>query len=62
MSLAEFKTSPWAKSHLGYSGSTLSLTPAPEYANSEVLVHRSVPCHRLGRHQRRDGPRPWQGA
>jgi hypothetical protein len=38
MSLAEFKTSPWGKSHPCYRASALSVTPAPEYANSEVLV------------------------
>ncbi len=38
MSLAEFRDSPWAKSHSSYIGSALSLIPAPEYANSEVLV------------------------
>ncbi len=38
MSLADFKASPWAKSHGHYRQSALSLVPAPEYANSEVLV------------------------
>ncbi|QQO34299.1 hypothetical protein JJC00_00825 [Bradyrhizobium diazoefficiens] len=38
MSLAEFKASPWAKSHPLYKAAALSVTPAPEYANSEVLV------------------------
>ncbi|QOG07358.1 hypothetical protein IGS74_03650 [Aureimonas sp. OT7] len=38
MSLAEFKASPWAKSHQLYKAAALSVTPAPEYANSEVLV------------------------
>jgi len=38
MSLEEFKKSPWAKSHERYSKSALSLVPAPEYANSEVLI------------------------
>jgi hypothetical protein len=38
MSLAEFKASPWGKSHPRYRASALSVTPAPEYANSEVLI------------------------
>lgn len=38
MSLMEFKASPWSRSHPCYRGSALSITPAPEYANSEVLV------------------------
>ena len=38
MSLAEFKASPWAKSHPKYKAAALSVTPAPEYANSEVLI------------------------
>jgi len=38
MSLAEFKASPWAQSHPAYRGAALAMNPAPEYANSEVLV------------------------
>lgn len=38
MSLADFRTSPWAQSHAAYRGAALSMNPAPEYANSEVLV------------------------
>ena len=38
MSLPEFKASPWSRSHQCYRSSALAITPAPEYANSEVLV------------------------
>ncbi|WP_422472617.1 hypothetical protein [Endozoicomonas sp. ALB032] len=38
MTLEQFKSSPWQKSHALYAGSPYSITPAPEYANSEVLM------------------------
>jgi len=38
MTLANFKNAPWSTSHEKYSKSALSISPAPEYANSEVLV------------------------
>ena len=38
MSYADFMASPWGKSHSSYRDLPLSLFPAPEYANSEVLV------------------------
>jgi hypothetical protein len=38
MTLADFKVSPWKTAHQSYRRSPLSLNPAPEYANSEVLV------------------------
>lgn len=38
MTLVDFKTSPWGQSHPIYRASALSVTPAPEYANSEVLI------------------------
>jgi hypothetical protein len=38
MSLADFKSSPWARSHAAYRGAALAMNPAPEYANPEVLV------------------------
>jgi hypothetical protein len=38
LSLADFEASPWALSHLRYRQSGLAINPAPEYANSEVLV------------------------
>lgn len=38
MTLAEFKQAPWQKSHSIYKESALSISPAPEYASSEVLV------------------------
>lgn len=45
MSVAEFVASPWAHSHPAYRDSALSILPAPEYANSEVLLaglYRSI--------------------
>lgn len=38
MSIAKFKESPWKASHEKYKASPLSITPAPEYASSEVLI------------------------
>lgn len=38
MTLAGFKVSPWKTAHQSYRRSPLSLNPAPEYANSEVLI------------------------
>lgn len=38
MTLADFKQAPWRTSHPKYKQSALSITPAPEYASSEVLV------------------------
>lgn len=38
MTLATFRTSPWKTSHPTYKESALSISPAPEYASSEVLV------------------------
>lgn len=38
MSLEDFKLAPWKESHQGYSESPLSLNPAPENADSEVLI------------------------
>ena len=38
MTLADFKQDPWRKSHARYQKSTLSISPAPEYASSEVLL------------------------
>jgi hypothetical protein len=32
------KSSPWARSHPLYRGSALAVAPAPEYANSEILI------------------------
>ena len=51
MSLAEFKAAPWRTSHSTYSGSALAISPAPEYASSEVLVsslYRTVGFGSLG--------------
>lgn len=38
MTLAEFKSAPWGRSHQVYRSSDLSIQPAPEYASSEVLL------------------------
>lgn len=38
MSLADFKLTPWSKSHQTYQRSVLAISPAPEYASSEVLL------------------------
>jgi len=38
MTLAEFRQSPWKKSHSTYKDSALAISPAPEYASSEVLL------------------------
>lgn len=38
MTLADFKQAPWKTSHPRYKESPLTISPAPEYASSEVLV------------------------
>jgi hypothetical protein len=38
MSLEDFQKAPWQNSHRLYKESSLSVSPAPEYASSEVLV------------------------
>ena len=38
MSLIDFKQSPWRYSHRSYQQSSLAISPAPEYASSEVLL------------------------
>lgn len=38
MSLAEFKQAPWRFSHGSYQDSVFAISPAPEYASSEVLL------------------------
>lgn len=38
MTLDEFKRAPWKTSHPLYRDSSLAMSPAPEYASSEVLV------------------------
>lgn len=38
MSIHDYVTSPWKNSHSAYSSSPMALSPAPEYANSEVLL------------------------
>ncbi|ACA15997.1 conserved hypothetical protein [Methylobacterium sp. 4-46] len=38
MTLAKFRDEPWQTSHPMYSQSALAMTPAPEYASSEVIL------------------------
>lgn len=38
MSFSEFKNSPWSKPHALYGKGILAMTPAPEYATSEVVL------------------------
>ncbi|MGO4352584.1 hypothetical protein AB4Z25_11685 [Rhizobium sp. RAF36] len=38
MSLVDFLDDPWGKSHELYSSATLAISPAPEYASSEVIL------------------------
>lgn len=38
MSLAQFREAPWKTSHGIYHDSSLAMTPAPEYASSEVIL------------------------
>lgn len=38
MTLAKFRDEPWKTSHRVYSASSLSMSPAPEYASSEVIL------------------------
>lgn len=38
MSLNDFKQAPWRFSHRSYQKSALAISPAPEYASSEVLL------------------------
>jgi hypothetical protein len=59
MSLADFRTSPWANSHPEYKAAALSLTPAPEYANSEVLLASLY--RTIGLNDHSEGKVPIQG-
>lgn len=38
MTLAQFRDAPWANSHDAYSKARLAMSPAPEYASSEVIL------------------------
>ena len=38
MSLGKFREDPWQNSHLLYQESAFAMTPAPEYASSEVIL------------------------
>ncbi|HEX6039996.1 MAG TPA: hypothetical protein VFZ20_18220, partial [Longimicrobium sp.] len=38
MSLSDFLTSPWDKSHKAYDASPINMRPAPEFATAEVIV------------------------
>lgn len=54
MSLVDFKASPWRQSHPAYQRSAFVVSPAPEYANSEVLVAALFRAVGLGGLQERD--------
>ena len=38
MSLSDFRDAPWGKSHDAYGKGALAMSPAPEYATSEVVL------------------------
>jgi hypothetical protein len=38
MTLAKFREEPWRTSHRAYQESALAMSPAPEYASSEVIL------------------------
>lgn len=38
MTLAKFREDPWRTSHAAYQDSVLAMSPAPEYASSEVIL------------------------
>ena len=38
MTLAKFRDDPWRTSHSAYQNSVLAMSPAPEYASSEVIL------------------------
>lgn len=38
MTLAKFRDEPWRTSHSAYQNSVLAMSPAPEYASSEVIL------------------------
>lgn len=38
MSLSDFRDAPWGKSHVAYGKGALAMSPAPEYATSEVVL------------------------
>ena len=38
MSFDRFQSSPWQNSHATYSSSPFAVSPAPEYASSEVIL------------------------
>lgn len=38
MTLAKFRDEPWRTSHRAYQNSALAMSPAPEYASSEVIL------------------------
>ena len=51
MSLASFKSAPWKTHHAAYKDSAFAISPAPEYASSEVLVaalYRVIGLESLG--------------
>lgn len=54
MTFEKFQTSPWQNSHMAYSSSPLAVSPAPEYASSEVILsslYRIVGFEKIGEGQ-----------
>lgn len=59
MSLSHFKQTPWQGSHQTYKNSALAISPAPEYASSEVLIASLY--RTIGFQEIRDGVVPQAG-
>lgn len=59
MTLSEFKQAPWQKSHSAYINSAFAISPAPEYASSEVLV--AALYRTIGMQDLREGGVPQAG-
>lgn len=59
MTIAEFKLAPWKTSHEKYKESVLAISPAPEYASSEVLV--AALCRTIGFQDASEGGVPQAG-
>jgi len=59
MTLSAFKQAPWKNSHQIYKESALAISPAPEYASSEVLV--ASLCRTIGIQDTSEGIVPQAG-
>ena len=59
MNLKTFMESPWLTQHATYKGSPFTISPAPEYANSEVLV--ASLCRTIGFANASEGTVPQAG-